>query len=68
MMDKLWLFLLLQLLFMLSASQKTNLDSPMNLKTYRIFRNWILRNFGKYSNNQLFYVIMYFIFIKKITC
>ncbi|XP_043797717.1 phospholipase B1, membrane-associated-like isoform X2 [Apis laboriosa] len=45
MMDKLWLFLLLQLLFVLSASQKTNLDSPINLETYRIFRNWILRNF-----------------------
>ncbi|XP_031773302.1 phospholipase B1, membrane-associated-like [Apis florea] len=47
MMDKLWLFFLLQFLFALSASQRTNLDTPINLETYRQFRNWITQNFVK---------------------
>lgn len=46
MMEKLRLFFLLQLLYVLSSSQKTYLDSPANLERYRLFRNWITRSIG----------------------
>ncbi|XP_043797736.1 phospholipase B1, membrane-associated-like [Apis laboriosa] len=45
-MIKLRLFFLLQLLYALSMSQKTYLDSPANLERYRLFRNWITRSIG----------------------
>ncbi|XP_031370461.1 phospholipase B1, membrane-associated-like [Apis dorsata] len=47
MMVKLQLFFLLQLLYVLSVSQKTYLDSPANLERYRLFRNWITRSIAK---------------------
>lgn len=47
-MDKLWLFFLLQSLYVLSVSQKTYLDSPGNLGRYRLFRNWITQSIGAY--------------------
>ncbi|XP_043797712.1 phospholipase B1, membrane-associated-like isoform X4 [Apis laboriosa] len=47
MMNKLmWLCFLLQLWCMICTSQKTDLDSSINLEILRIFRNWITRNIG----------------------
>lgn len=52
MMNKLmWLCFLLQLWCMICASQKTDLDSSINLEILHIFRNWITRSIGMCSNN-----------------
>ncbi|XP_031773284.1 phospholipase B1, membrane-associated-like [Apis florea] len=46
-MNKLmWLCFLLQLWCMICASQKTDLDSSINVEMFRLFRNWATRNFG----------------------
>ena len=41
-------YFLLQLC-VLAVSQKTALDSPMNLHFYRQIRNWLMQNFGTCS-------------------
>ncbi|XP_006608907.1 phospholipase B1, membrane-associated-like [Apis dorsata] len=47
MMNKLmWLCFLLQLWCIICASQKTDLDSSINLEILHIFRNWITRSIG----------------------
>lgn len=52
MMNKLmWLCFLLQLWCIICASQKTDLDSSINLEILHIFRNWITRSIGMCSNN-----------------
>lgn len=63
-MDKLWLFFLLQSLYVLSVlSQKTYLDSPGNLGKYRLFRNWITQSIGAYLNG--FIILFFFLFFIK---
>lgn len=63
MMVKLQLFFLLQLLYVLSVFQKTYLDSPANLERYRLFRNWITRSIGTYSDS--FIILCFLFFIKR---
>lgn len=66
MMEKLRLFFLLQLLYVLSSSQKTYLDSPANLERYRLFRNWITRSIGTYLDS--FIILCFLFFIKRRIC
>ncbi|XP_017798889.1 PREDICTED: phospholipase B1, membrane-associated-like [Habropoda laboriosa] len=44
-MKRLCMYFVLQLC-VLTASQKTSLDSPINLYIYRHVRNWVIKNFG----------------------
>ncbi|XP_043513435.1 phospholipase B1, membrane-associated-like isoform X1 [Frieseomelitta varia] len=52
-MDTFRFYLLLQLC-VLAVSQKTALDSPINLYFYRQVRNWLVQNFGMRNEERSF--------------